>query len=144
MQKVKKNELKQICSGLFSNNSNIKIVILASSNQIIKKQKMISELGLDYVIPSYTTETIIDAAAIVEQLDLIITPDTSIVHIASSFDKPVVSIHENNKDSFRLWSPSSTLSKTIFATSRYGLVDYSVNDIVKSAVDIIKTIESDI
>jgi len=99
---------------------------------------MISELGLDYVIPSYTTETIIDAAAIVEQLDLIITPDTSIVHIASSFDKPVVSIHENNKDSFRLWSPSSTLSKTIFAESSYGLFDYSVNDIVKSAADILK------
>ena len=104
---------------------------------------MITELGLDFVIPSYTTETIIDVAALVEQLDLIITPDTSIVHIASSFDKPVVSIHENNKDSFRLWSPSSTLSKTIFATSRYGLVDYSVNDIVKSAVDILQTIESD-
>ena len=141
---IQKKELDQICRGLYSHCSNIKIVILASSNQIIKKQKMISELGLDYVIPSYTTETIIDAAALVEQLDLIITPDTSIVHIASSFDKPVVSIHENNKDSFRLWSPSSTLSKTIFATSRYGLVDYSVNDIVKSAVEIIKTIESDI
>ena len=65
------------------------------------------------------------------------------VHIASSFDKPVVSIHENNKDSFRLWSPSSTLSKTIFSTSHYGLVDYSVSDIVKSAVDILQTIESD-
>ena len=141
---IQKKELDQICRGLYSHCSNIKIVILASPNQILKKKKMISELGLDYVIPSYTTETIIDAAAIVEQLDLIITPDTSIVHIASSFDKPVVSIHENNKDSFRLWSPSSTLSKTIFATSRYGLVDYSVNDIVKSAVEIIKTIESDI
>ena len=140
---IQKKELEQICRGLYSYCSNIKIVILASPNQILKKNKMISELGLDYVIPSYTTETIIDAAAIVEQLDLIITPDTSIVHIASSFDKPVVSIHENNKDSFRLWSPSSTLSKTIFATSRYGLVDYSVNDIVKSAVDILQTIESD-
>ena len=143
-KRIQKKELDQICRGLYSHCSNIKIVILASPNQILKKNKMILELGLDYVIPSYTTETIIDAAAIIEQLDLIITPDTSIVHIASSFDKPVVSIHENNKDSFRLWSPSSTLSKTIFATSRYGLVDYSVNDIVKSAVEIIKTIESDI
>ena len=101
-------------------------------------KKVISELGLDFVIPCYTTETIIDAAALIEQLDLIITPDTSIVHIASSFDKPVVSIHENQKDNFRLWSPSSTLSKTIFAKSKYGLFDYSINDIVKSAVDILK------
>jgi len=141
---IQKKELEQICRGLYDNYSNIIIVILASPNTISKKKKMITDLGFDFVIPSYTTETIIDVAALVEQLDLIITPDTSIVHIASSFDKPVVSIHENNKDSFRLWSPSSTLSKTIFATSRYGLIDYSVNDIVKSAVDILQTIESDI
>ena len=140
---IQKKELEQICRGLYGNYSNIKIVILASPDTISKKKKMITELGLDFVIPSYTTETIIDVAALVEQLDLIITPDTSIVHIASSFDKPVVSIHENNEDSFRLWSPSSTHSKTIFAKSRYGLVDYSVSDIVQSAVDLLQTIESD-
>ena len=141
---IQKKELEEICSGLYSYCRDIVVVILASPNKISNKKKMVSELGLDFVIPSYTTETIIDAAALIEQLDLIITPDTSIVHIASSFDKPVVSIHENNKDSFRLWSPSSTLSKTIFAKSRYGLFDYSVNDIVKSAADIIKNRELDI
>ncbi len=141
---IQKKELEQICRGLYRHCSNIVIVILASPNKISKKKKMISELGFDFVIPSYTTETIIDVAALIEQLDLIITPDTSIVHIASSFDKPVVSIHENNKDSFRLWSPSSTLSKTIFAKSSYGLFDYSVDDIVKSATDILKNRELDI
>jgi len=140
---IQKKELEEICRGLYSHFSNIVIVILASPNKISKKKKMISELGLDFVIPSYTTETIIDAAALIEQMDLIITPDTSIVHIASSFDKPVVSIHENNKDSFRLWSPSSTLSKTIFAKSSYGLFDYSVNHIVESAVDMLQNIDSD-
>ena len=129
-------------SNLKNNYSNIKIVILASPNQILKEKKMISELGLDYVIPSYTTETIIDAAAIVEQLDLIITPDTSIVHIASSFDKPVVSIPENNKDSFRLWSPSSTLSKTVFAKSNYGLFDYNVDEIIKYSLGFIRKFEN--
>jgi len=140
---IQEKELEQICRGLYHHYSNVMIVILASPRTISKKKKMITELGLDFVIPSYTTETIVDVAALVEQLDLIITPDTSIVHIASSFDKPVVSIHENNKDSFRLWSPSSTLCKTVFATSRYGLIDYSVGDVVKSAVDILQTIESD-
>jgi ADP-heptose:LPS heptosyltransferase len=140
---IQKKELEEICRGLYSHCRDIVIVILASPNKISNKKKIVSGLGLDFVIPSYTTETIIDAAALVEQMDLIITPDTSIVHIASSFDKPIVSIHENNKDSFRLWSPSSTLSKTIFAKSSYGLFDYSVNDIIKSAVDMLQTIESD-
>ena len=139
---IQKKELEQICRGLYSHYSNIVIVILFSPHKISKKKKIISELGLDYVVPSYTTETIIDAAAIVEQLDLVITPDTSIVHIASSFDKPVVSIHENNKDSFRLWSPSSTLSKTVFAKSSYGLFNYDVDEIIKYSLSFIRKFEN--
>jgi ADP-heptose:LPS heptosyltransferase len=141
---IQKKELEGICRGLYSHCNDIVIVILTIPNKMSNMKQMISELDLDYVIPSYTTETIIDAAALVEQLDLIITPDTSIVHIASSFDKPIVSIHENCKDHFRLWSPSSTLSRTIFAKSSFGLFDYSINDIVKSAADILKNRELDI
>ena len=141
---IQKEELEKICVGLHNNFNNIKIVILTSPDKLLEKRQLISELGLDFVIPSYNTKTIIDAAALIEQLDLIITPDTSIVHIAASFDKPVVSIHENNKDSFRLWSPTSTLSKTVFASSSYGLVNYSVDDIIESASDFLKIIELDI
>ena len=137
---IQKNELKQICNGLFNNYSNIKIVILSSPKSASKTNKMISELGFDYVIPSYNTKTIIDVAALIEQLDLIISPDTSIVHVASTFDKPIVSIHENNQHSFRLWSPSSTLSKTVFAKSSYGLFGYSVSEIVDASLEMINKI----
>ena len=139
---IQKNELKQICSGLFNNYSNIKIVILSSPDRVSKTNKIISELDLDFVIPSYTTKTIIDVAALIEQLDLIISPDTSIVHVASAFDKPIVSIHENNKHSFRLWSPSSTLSKTVFAKSNYGLSDYSVDKIIQYSLGFIRKLEN--
>jgi len=141
---IQKIELEKICFGLYNNFTNIKIVILTQPDKLIETKKLILDLGLDYVVPSYSTESIIDAAALIEQLDLIITPDTSIVHIASAFNKPIVSIHENNKDSFRLWSPTSKLSKTIFATSSYGLVNYSVDDIIESACRFLKIIESDI
>ena len=138
---IQKKELKKICMGLHNNFNNIQIVIFVTPKKLLEKTEMTTSLELDYVIPSYTTETIIDAAALIEQLDLIISPDTSLVHIASSFDKPIVSIHENNKDSFRLWSPTSTLSRTIFASSSYGLENYSVDDIVDSACDFLKIIE---
>ena len=141
---IQKIELEKICIGLYNNFTNIKIVILTQPDKLLETKKLILDLGLDYVVPSYSTESIIDAAALIERLDLIITPDTSIVHIASAFNKPIVSIHENNKDSFRLWSPTSKLSKTIFATSSYGLVNYSVDDIIESACRFLKIIESDI
>ena len=138
---IQKNELKKICIGLFDKYSNIKIVILMSPIRALKTNKIVSELGLDFVIPSYTTNSIIDVAALIDQLDIVISPDTSIVHLASAFDKPIVSIHENNKHSFRLWAPSSTLSETVFATSSYGLSNYSADDVIKYSLGFINQIE---
>jgi ADP-heptose:LPS heptosyltransferase len=128
---IQKNELKQICCGLFNNYSNIKIVILHSPNSVTKTNKIVSELDLDFVIPSYTTKTIIDAAALIEQLDLIISPDTSIVHVASALDKPIVSIHENNKYSFRSWSPTSTLTKTVFSPNDNSIDGFDVEKVIE-------------
>jgi ADP-heptose:LPS heptosyltransferase len=63
-------------------------------------------------------------------LDIIITPDTSIAHIASAFNKPIVSLHENNQHSYQLFSPTSSLSKTVFATEKNSLVGYDVQKVI--------------
>ena len=142
-KRIQKKQLEQICTGLYRNDNNIKIIILSRPEKASMINKILSELKLDFVISSYETNTINDAAALVEQLDLIITPDTSIVHIAGSFDKPVISIHENNPDSFRLWSPISSLSHTVFTDSNYGLANYSVDEIIESAKDMLTKMELD-
>jgi ADP-heptose:LPS heptosyltransferase len=138
---IKKNELEQICKELFKHHNDIKIILLYRPEMRLFVNKTLTEINLDYVISSYQTNSIVDLAALVEQLDLVISPDTSIVHIASSFDKPIISIHENNIDSFRLWSPTSTIKHTVFAKSSYGLEDYSVDEIVNSASKILRQME---
>ena len=137
-KQIQLKELRQICKGIHKGYQNIKIIILASPNQKQKIDHLLVELGLDFVIPSYFS--ILDVSALIQQLDLIITPDTSIVHIASAFNKPIVTIHENNLDSYRLWGPTSTMNKTIFAKSEHGLFDYSVDDIVSSSLEMISKI----
>ncbi|MBT4730454.1 lipopolysaccharide heptosyltransferase family protein, partial [Candidatus Woesearchaeota archaeon] len=67
--------------------------------------------------------------------------DTSIVHIASAFNKPLVTIHENNLDSYRLWKPTSTMNKTVFSKSEHGLFDYSVDEIVRASLEMITKIK---
>ena len=143
-KKIEDEDLEKICRGLNEANKNIQIIILSSPNKYQSYEEKIKNIALDYVVMSYKTDTIMDVAALITKLDLIITPDTSIAHIASTFNKPIVTIHENNKDSFRLWSPTSSLSKTIFASSSYGLENYSVEDIVDSACDILKIIEMEL
>ena len=98
---------------------------------------MVLKLKLDYVVESYKTSTILDLAALIEKLDLIITPDTSVVHVASTYNKPIVTIHENNHHSYNLFAPTSKLSRTVFSTSQKSLNGFSLNELIAYCLEII-------
>ena len=136
-KKIKFSELWEICQGLYKANNNIQIIILTTPGNLKSIHEKVTESSLDYVVASYKTNTILDVAALINQLDLIITPDTSIVHIASAFNKPVVTIHENNQDSYQLFSPVSTISKTVFSNSKKSLKGYPLDLLLSYSKDII-------
>jgi ADP-heptose:LPS heptosyltransferase len=137
-KKIRFSELYQICQGLHQQNNNIQVVILTSPDNFKKTGQKVKEMGLDYVEMSYKTDTILTVAAIINQLDLIITPDTSIVHIASAFNKPLVTIHENNQDSYLLFSPVSKLHRTVFSKSKNSLNGFSLNLLLDYCFELIK------
>ena len=132
-KKIKFSELYQICQGLYQENNNIQIIILTTPNNWQSVSEKVRDQSLDYITVSYKTNTILDAAALISQLDLIITPDTSIVHIASVFNKPIVTIHENNQNSYQLFSPTSALNKTVFSPKKDTLDGYDVQKLIEYA-----------
>ena len=139
-KKIKFSELHQICQGLYKANQNIQIIILTTPNNLQNTNKKIIEMSLGYVGTSYKTNNILDATALISQLDLIITPDTSIVHIASAFNKPIVTIHENNQDSYQLFSPTSSINKTVFSPKKDTLRGYDVQKVIEYSNQIIRDI----
>ena len=122
----------------FQQNNNIQVIILTSPGNYRRTSQKVKEMGLDYVEMSYKTHTILAVSAIINQLDLIITPDTSIVHIASAFNKPLVTIHENNQDSYLLFSPVSKLHRTVFSKSKNSLNGFSINLLLDYCFELIK------
>ena len=132
-KKIKFSELWQICQGLHKANNNIQVIILTTPGNLQSIYEKVTEGSLDYVVTSYKTDTILDAAALISQLDLIITPDTSIVHIASAFNKPIVTIHENNQDSYQLFAPTSDINKTVFSPKKDTLEGYDVQKVIEYA-----------
>ncbi|MBL7004658.1 MAG: glycosyltransferase family 9 protein [Gammaproteobacteria bacterium] len=132
------SELRQICQGIYQEYKNIQIIILSAPNNLQSVNKKVIDMGLDYVVTSYKTDTILDAAALINQLGLIITPDTSIVHIASAFNKPIVTIHENNQDSYQLFSPVSNLNKTVFSPKNDTLKEYNVQKVIQYSNQFVK------
>lgn len=138
---IHQEDLQKICTELHKIHNNIIIILITYPLVTDKIQQIIKNIGLPYVIPSYSTYSILDAAALIDKLDLIITPDTSITHIASAVDTPIVTIHENNKDTYRLMGPTSTLNRTVFAKTYTGIYDYSSKDVAKYGAEILNIIE---
>tara|TARA_B000000475_G_scaffold269576_1_gene263795 strand:+ start:1111 stop:2193 length:1083 start_codon:yes stop_codon:yes gene_type:complete len=140
-KQIRPDDLEKICVSIKQKFQDITIVIVSHPNRRDKTKMMISNMNLEGVIVSYDTKNILDLAALINELDFIISPDTSIVHIASAFNKPIVSIHENNELSYTLWHPTSSVSKTIFSQSKYGIIDYKVSEVIDHSCMIIKDIE---
>lgn len=68
-----------------------------------------------------------DVSAIIRGLDCLITPDTSLVHIARSFRVPVVAIYARNLDNYKIWKP--------FGQGHGQVISDDNNNIEKVAVD---------
>ena len=139
-KRITSDKLQAICRGLYQANKDVQIVLLSSPKTYEDIIRLSKNMGLPYVFSSYKTESIIDVAALIQNLQLIITPDTSIVHIASAFNVPIVSIHENNNDSYQLFAPKSQYSKTVFAQSVKGIDEYSINELTRYSDELISRV----
>ena len=140
-KQIKFPELFKICKGLNKQDKNIQIIILCAPNNFQETSLNVQKMALNYVEMSYKTNRVLSVAALISQLDLIITPDTSIVHIASAFNKPVVSIHEDNRDSYELFAPTSKLNRTVFSISKKSLQGFSVDLLIKHCIELINIIK---
>lgn len=137
-KKIEFKDLEEICRRLFYVHNNVQVIILSAPNNFKRVGKMIRKMDLDYVEQSFKTNTILDLAALIDNLDLIISPDTSVIHIASTYNKPIVTIHENNLHSYKLFAPTSKLSRTVFSKSKNSLNGFSVNELIAYCLEIIK------
>ena len=137
-KKISFSKFYEICTRLYKLKKDIKIIVITSPENEQRVKKNLLNMKLDYVIPSYSTKSILDASALISNLNLVITPDTSITHVASTFNIPTITIHENNIESYELFSPLSDCSKTIFSESKNSLRGFSVDALIDFSIEVLK------
>ncbi|MGJ0192413.1 glycosyltransferase family 9 protein [Pantoea sp. RRHST58] len=104
---LSQEQLANIINKLLNSYCNVKIIILDHLNKI---DKYMSDFA---VINPF--KTLHHAMALIASADLIITPDTSIVHISAAWEKPLISIYKDIDDNNMLWAPGySNASQIIF------------------------------
>ena len=84
-----------------------------------------------YVYIPKKIESILDTAILIKKSDYVISPDTSIVHIASAFNKKMITVYPPKGGKYGVdhlvWAPKSEYSRVIFCKDKIG--NYDENDI---------------
>ncbi len=115
-----------------------KIIILYQSdnkelvNQIIKHSSKV--IGVQ-------SDNIQDAFSIVRRAKLLVTPDTSLVHIASAFNLPVLGLYICNEVNYNKFFPLSDISEVVKSPDEVvGIKSISVNQLYQGYLRIIEKI----
>ena len=80
-----------------------------------------------YVYIPKKIESILDTAILIKKSDYVISPDTSIVHIASAFNKKMIIVYPPKGGKYGVdhlvWAPKSEYSRVIFCKDKIGNYD---------------------
>jgi len=79
-------------------------------------EKIRREAGIG--IPLGPQSHLLDFAAMIAQADLVVTPDTSVVHLAAAFNKPQLALY-SDPVAIVQWGPNSSFAKSIFCPNSF-------------------------
>ena len=102
-----------------------------------------------YVYIPKKIESILDTAILIKKSDYVISPDTSIVHIASAFNKKMITVYPPKGGKYGVdhlvWAPKSEYSRVIFCkdkTGNYDEIDINTFNMEEMKEEILKLINN--
>ncbi len=102
--------------------NNFFFIFLSTNNDSLMRQQLVDLMkSSNYMIGSHTS--IQHFAAYIKSAKLLITPDTSAVHIASAFGVPTIALYPNPEWNYISWQPYGVAHQSIRSSSEH------VNDI---------------
>lgn len=102
----------QLIQIIYNNRPNVKFLILSIPKDDSQRDKILSNFDPKvFIIPKYFSFQ--HFASYINFCDLLISPDTSAIHIASAFQKPVIGLYPNYEWSFVSWQPYKTPHRSL-------------------------------
>ena len=123
-------------------------IILVYFGDKFKELETLEKKYTNVYIPKSITN-ILDTALLIKESDFVISPDTSIVHIASTFNKNIIAVYPPKGGKFGVdhlvWAPNSNYTKVIFCkdkSSSYDEIDINTFELEEMEVEILKMINN--
>lgn len=109
--------------------SNLKIVILFSPKTKSIAKDIAKKTNHKNIILAENIFTIKDSIELISESNIVISVDTSIVHIAIGMNKQIISIYYQAADNFNVWLPKRTSStKVIFSLGKNNYMKKDMNN----------------
>ena len=133
---IRKEDCARICKDILRRRPETKILLFSTPSSFEETGQLVEAINMPSISLLRPTDDVMDAAAVISKLDLLITPDTSLTHIACAFDTPLVTVNPKSDAVFANWRPlhPSGRVKVIFSKYEKSLKGYSYTDL-KSAVE---------
>lgn len=120
------SQAKELDDRLNSLYDNITVIVLDYRNELSEKNFTYAHV--------YNPISLQHSIALISKSDLIISPDTSIVHISAAFRKNLIAIYKNDIHNNELWGPGYENAVQLFtSTSRIYDDSNIINEIISSA-----------
>lgn len=97
-------------------------VVIYSPDKKQELEKFMENHKIEGVHIAEGIDTILDSSALIKQGDLVITPDTSVVHIARTFNRKLIALYRKDRKgehNLKTWGPEYPLAKIILSQDEY-------------------------
>ncbi len=120
----------ELIDQLLNSDSNLQILLFTIPKERERAEKIKQNFDRRVsLIPNNLN--LINVSAIIKELDLLITPDTSLVHIARSFKVSVIGLYSRFMKNFLLWKPFGQEHGAVVSNSNDNIHDITANDVFK-------------
>ena len=136
-------ELKESCFKVLEIKENIIVHIMTLPNRYEELLDKVKKWNENRIMICPETKDILDAAALIKHSNILVSVDTGVVHIASAFNIPVISIFSNNENSIKYFSPISDLSYIIKCEDKHYIKDFDKNLMLEHVQNILKQKEKE-
>lgn len=81
----------------------------------------------------FPAHSLLELLAAVKNAELVISPDTSVVHMAAAFDRPLLGLYSNHEWNYKKFAPLSTHHRMVLPVAPGGLIkDIKCEDVLQN------------
>ncbi len=127
---------------LTSRFANLSLIFIGLPKDYKKIQRITANAKRNVFVYPMSTE-IFDAIALVREVDFVFTPDTSIVHIANAFRKPVAILYSFQSSYIKEWMPNLVPFEVLATDNHKNYDEISVDEVFEAIVKLVDRVEKD-